>query len=204
MVISQISDGSGGGNKLRIQKEGEIGVVVHTHPPINESRTGLPFRQYFTDDGTSGGSNDMRVDGSSTVVDFYISAEETKDRYIKLISIKLTDPGATFSRFGNLPALTNGLEFEWQSQKEGAITIHEGVKDIIEMYRLSDQVPTIIDLNGAGNDAVVVQWDLSKIFGSPWGIKLTQGTTEKLIFRINDDLSTGLGEFNIIGHGTKV
>jgi hypothetical protein len=64
--------------------------------------------------------------------------------------------------------------------------------------------PTIIDLSGGGADAVIVQWDLAKIFGSPWGVKLQGGTTEKLIFRINDNLSVGIDEFNIIGHGTKV
>jgi hypothetical protein len=69
---------------------------------------------------------------------------------------------------------------------------------------MSNQVPTIIDLSGGGADAVIVGIDLSKMFGSQWGIKLTAGTNEKLIFRVNDNLSVGIDNFNIIAHGTKV
>ena len=204
MITTQIVDGNSGDHKLKIQREGEIGVVVHTHPPFRESRTSLPFRQYFTADGTINGSNDMRVNGSVTPLEFCIPAEPNFDRFIKFISVKLADAGATFGEFANLAALTNGVEFEWQSQEVGALIIHDGIKDNLEFFRLSSQVPTIIDLSGGGADSIVVGIDLAKMFGSQWGLKLTAGTTEKLIFRVNDNLSVGIDEFNIIGHGTKV
>ena len=204
MITTQIVDGNSGDHKLKIQKEGEIGVVVHTHPPLRESRTGLPFRQYFTADGTEAGSNDMRVNGSVTPLEFCIPAEPNFDRFIKFISIKLADAGATFAEFANLAALTNGVEFEWQSQEVGALIIHDGIKNNLEFFRLSSQVPTIIDLSGGGADSIVVGIDLAKMFGSQWGLKLAAGTTEKLIFRVNDNLSVGIDSFNIIGHGTKV
>jgi hypothetical protein len=111
-----IRDGNGGDRKLKVLDEGEIGVVIHTHPPVKESRIGLPFRQYFTDDGTSDGSNDMRVDGSSTSVDFYITALPDNDIFVKFVSIKLADQSAVLNKFANLSALTNGVEFEWQSR----------------------------------------------------------------------------------------
>jgi hypothetical protein len=204
MITSKIVDGNGGEARLRILPEGEIGVVQHTHPPEFESRTGLPFRQYFTIDGTSGGDNDMIVDGSSTSVDFCIPSEPKFDRYVKFIAVKLADATAQFNEFGAINGgLTNGVEFIWSSQEIGDLTIHDGIKDNLEWFRLSNQVPTIIDLSGGGADAVIVGIDLTKIFGSPWGLKLTKGTTEKIIFRVNDNLA-GLDEFNIIGHGTKV
>ena len=203
MLTSQISDGNGGANKLKINDEGEIGVVVHTHPPIKESRTGLPFRQYFTIEGTPEGDNDMIVNGSTTSVDFCIPAEPDKDRFVKFIAVKLADAGAAFNEFGNLSALTNGIEFVWESQEIGELIIHDGIKDNLEWFRLSNQVPTIIDLSGGGADAVIVGIDLAKMFGSQWGLKLTAGTTEKIIFRVNEALA-GLDEFNIIGHGTRV
>jgi hypothetical protein len=204
MITTQISSGNGESYRLKVLDEGEIGVVVHTHPPAKESRASLPFRQYFTDDGTSAGSNDMRVNGSTTAVDFYIAAVPNEDLFIKFVSIKLADQSAVLNKFANLAALTNGVEFEWQSQEIGNLTIHDGIKDNLEFFRLSEMSPTIIDLSGGGADAVIVQWDLSKIFGSPWGVKLERNTTEKLIFRVNDNLSVGIDEFNIIGHGTKV
>ena len=203
MITTQIVDGNSGDHKLKINKEGEIGVVVHTHPPIKESRTGLPFRQYFTADGTAAGSKDMIVDGSTTAVEFWIPAEAKKDRFIKFISVKLADAGAAFNEFGALSALGNGVEFVWESQAAGELVIHDGIKDNLEWFRLSNQVPTIIDLSGGGADAIVVGIDLAKIFGSQWGLKLTAGTTEKIIFRVNDALA-GITEFNIIGYGVKV
>lgn len=202
-ITSKILDGYGNGNKLKIQEEGEIGVVMHTHPPVKESRISLPFRQYFTVDGTANGSNDMIVDGSTTPVEFCIPSEESKDRFVKFISIKLADAGAKLDKFGALTALTNGVSFEWESQESGSLTIHDGLKDNLEFFRLSEQAPIITDLSGGGADAIIVSWDLSKIFGSQWGLRLSQGTTEKLIFRVNDALA-GLAEFNIIGHGIKV
>ena len=42
-----------------VDNEGALEVVVHPHPPLDESVYPLPYFQYFTDDGTSGGSNDM-------------------------------------------------------------------------------------------------------------------------------------------------
>ena len=203
MITTQIIDGNSGDHRLKINEEGEIGVVVHTHPPIKESRTGLPFRQYFTVDGTEAGSNDMIVNGSVTPVEFCIPAEPNFDRFIKFISIKVADPSAKLNLFGALAALSNGVEFEWQSQEIGSLTIHDGIKDNLEFFRLTEMTPVITDLSGGGADAITVTWDLSKIFGSQWGLKLSQGTTEKLLFRVNDAL-TGLVEFNIIGHGTKV
>ena len=72
-------DGHGSGNKAKINGEGELGVVVHTHPPLDEDVTAYPFRQYFTNDGTSTGSNDMVVDGSSTSQEFSIKAQQERD-----------------------------------------------------------------------------------------------------------------------------
>ena len=202
MISSIISDGNGGDNKLSIKREGEIGVVIHTHPPVKESRTGLPFREYFTLNGL-GVSNDMIANGSVTPVEFCIVAEQNFDRFVKYISIKISDPGAKLDKFGALNALANGVEFAWKSQSLGELTIHDGLKDNLEFFRLTNATPLVVDLSGGGADAIIVTWDLAKIFGSQWGLKLTQGTTEKVVFRVRDNL-TGLAEFNIIGHGTKV
>jgi hypothetical protein len=202
-ILAKIADGWGTGNRLKVQPEGDIGVVIHTHPPIKESRTGFPFRQYFTEDGLPLSSNSMVVDGSVTPVNFFIEAETDFDRYIKFIAVKLADATAKFNEFGALTALANGVEFVWSSQSIGELVIHDGIKDNLEFFRLSSQPPVIVDLTGGGADAIVVGIDLAKMFGSQWGIKLTAGTTDRLTFRVNDALA-GLDEFNIIGHGTKV
>jgi hypothetical protein len=188
------------GKPIKVNGEGEIGTVVHTHPPRNESIQSLPFRSYFL----NGASNDMRVDGSSTPVEFSIDADADYDYFIKSMSVKLSDPSAKLDKFGNLTALTNGVSFRWESQEIGELTIHDGIKDNLEFFRLSKQKAEIIDLSGGGADAIVVTIDLAEMFGNPWGVRLTKGTTERLVMQVNDNLGTGIVEFNIIGYGVKI
>lgn len=201
-LVTQITDLNG--NRLRVGDEGEISVIPHTHPPLNEKILSLPYRQYFSDDGLVDGSNDMRVDGSSTNIDFYISALQREDVYVKTINVKLADSAAKFNKFGNLTALANGVSFRWESQVEGELIIHDGIKDTLEWFRMSDQVPTIIDLSGGGADAAIITIDLTKLFGSPWGVKLSAGTNDKIAFSVRDKIDVGLDEFTIIGYGVKI
>lgn len=97
-VISKIVDGHGTSNQVKVDNEGAIGVVIHPHPPIDESLFPLPFTQYFTDNGTDTGSNDMIVNGGTNFVDFYISAQTDIDIYIKSITVQISDPGARLDR----------------------------------------------------------------------------------------------------------
>lgn len=188
------------GQQLKVNGEGEITASIHTHPPIEEKVEALPFRSYFT----NAGSNDLRVNGSTNSVEFSIDGDSEYDYFIKAINVKLADAGAKFNLFGALSALTNGVEFIWRSQDVGELIIHDGIKDNLEWYRLANVTPTIIDLSGGGADAIVVTIDLKILFSSNWGVRLKKGTNDKLIFRINDNLSTGIDEFNIIAYGTKI
>lgn len=199
MINSRIIGANG--TPLNINGEGELSVTIHTHPPIDEKIESLPFRSYFK---TTAGASDMRVDGSTTPVQFSIDADGNYDYYIKTISVKLADAGAKFNLFGALAALGTGVSFVWKNNEVGSLTIHDGIKDNLEWYRLSEQIPTIIDLSGGGADAVTVHIDLSRVFGTPYGLRLPKGTTAQLIFTVNDNLSAGLDEFNIIGYGIKI
>jgi hypothetical protein len=108
MIKTVITDGNGEHNKLKVYDEGAVGVVEHRHPPLDEETAALPFRQYFTDDGTATGSNDWTVDGSSTNAEFYIKAVTDYDLYIKSISVIIGDGGApALNKYGALSALTN-------------------------------------------------------------------------------------------------
>lgn len=191
----------GEGGQLKVGDEGEVHVALHTHPVLNESTLSVPFREYFKN---SSASEDMRVNGATTNVDFTINAREESSVWIKSISIKLADPGAKFNLFGALAALSNGVEFTWFTQLLGEIVIHEGIKTNLQFFRLSDQVPTIIDLSGGGDDAITVYIDLAKIFGNQYGLKLSKGTKDRLTFRIKDNLSAGLSEFNAIAYGIAI
>ena len=198
-------NGHGEEVEVKVTPEGNLNTVIHPHPPQGETLVANPFRQYFTDDGTSSGSNDMRVDGSTNNVEFSIKAIPDYDLHIKTLSVLIADAGATLGEFANLAALTNGIEFCWVSQDVGAIVIADSIKTNYEFLRLSLGKPTLdVAANVVGAaDAFSPSIDLSETFGLPWGIKLRKNTQDKLIFKVRDDLSTGITQFDIIGYGVK-
>jgi len=208
-----IEDAHGDGHSVRVGDEGEQYVVVHPHPPKNEIAsigTPTPFRQYFTDTGVSSGDNDMRVDGSTVNQDFFIEAAQDKDIYIKTVNIVIADAGATLNKFGNLTALTNGVEFLWRSQDLGTTIIHEGMKTNFQFVRTALGDPSVGDGTGAfrasnvsgTSEAYIPTVDFAKVFGMPWGVRLRKGTTDRICFKIKDDV-TGVDEFDAIGYGFK-
>ena len=135
MINARIVDASGNDRGAKIGAEGELSVVVHPHPPENESIFPLPFSQMFTDDGATTGSFDMIVDGSSTPVEFYISARNDVDIYIKSITVQISDPGARLDRFGALTALTNGVKFFYEEVQIGELVITEAIKTNLDFFR---------------------------------------------------------------------
>ncbi len=201
------------GKQLKINPEGEIAVVIHQHPPIDEELTSLPFRQYFTNNGFSSGSNDLTVDGSTNFVDFYITARQDIDIYIKYITAEIGDGGApALNKFGNLSELTNGVAWVYSSQKEPNYFLHEGIRTNKEFIRIASDTGAIgtgveaylADVSGGGTEkSYLPNIDLKEIYGLPWGVRLRKGTNDKLIFRVQDNL-TGLSTFNIIGTGTRI
>lgn len=212
MVNVNLKDGKGRGNLAKINGEGELSVVVHPHPPKDEDQNALPFRQYFTDDGTTGGSNIMAVNGSSTTVDFFIKAVPTNDIYIKYISVEISDNGSpNLNGFGALSALTNGVKWTWFNQEEGDYELHEGIKTNKEFIRIGTDTAAI----GTGSDAFLADVsgggtaksyfpaiDISEGYGLPWGLRLRKGTTDKIIFTVQDNL-TSLVTFNAVAYGIR-
>ena len=153
MIPVNLTDGHGTENKAKVGAEGEVSVVVHPHPPRDENAfvgTPLPFRQYFTNDGYSTGSSDMKVDGSTTNQVFFIQAEEERDIYVGRVSVVIADASATLNKFGNITALTNGVEFKWESQDLGSTVIHEALKTNFDFVRLGGGKPAFGDESGEG------------------------------------------------------
>lgn len=208
-----IADGWGTKNTLKINGEGGIGVVIHDHPPRDETVASYPFRQYFTSDGETTGSNDMIVDGSTTPQEFYIAAKENIDVYIKTISIRLGDTGTVnLSKFGALTALTNGVDFTFSNNVLGEVTIADEIKTNLDFIRVGLSTAAVgtgadaflLDVQGGGSeDTYLPVIDLAQTFGFPWGLRLEKGSKDRLTFRVNDALA-GLITFNIIGYGSQL
>ena len=201
------------GNKelIRVSEDGFPYILTHPRPPKDAEVAVLPFRQYFTDNGSSSGDNDMRVDGSTTPQIFCIGAELESDLYIRSVSILISDASATLDKFGNLTALTNGVDFEWQAQEIGVITIADNLTTNFEFVRLAAGQPAFGTGAGAfkannvsgASEGYIPYIDLQETFGMQWGVKLRAGSTDKLLFRINDNI-TGVDAFNAIAYGIKV
>lgn len=204
----EIVDGHGTKNKVKIDEEGAQYVVVHPHPPKNEEKAPFPFRQYFTDNGVSSGSHDMLVDGSTTNRKFFIAANADTDTYIKRCDMVIADAGATMNKFGNITALSNGVEFTWFTQTTGLQVIHEGLKSNFDFVQLSGGNPSF----GSGtssfkasnvigtSEAYIPSIDLAETFGLQWGIRLRKGTTDTLCFNIRDNVSA-IDRFDVIAYG---
>ena len=207
---SFIVDGYGTGHKVRVNGEGEINVVVHPHPPRDEVEVAFPFRQYLTDDGTPTGSNDMKVNGATTPVEFCVNAVSDFDIYVKNIAIVIADAGASLSQFGSITALTNGVDIKWVSQDFGERTIASGLKSNFDFVQTALGQPAFGDGNGAfrannvvsTSEAFLPVIDLSKTFGLPWGVRLRKGTKDRLCFVINDNVST-IDRFDALAYGIE-
>jgi hypothetical protein len=203
-IVSQILGITG--NLLKINKDGSIQAVVNTHPPLEEATTLIPFRNYFKNNG----SIEMDVDGSVTPVDFTIEALQDRTITIKSLFITIVDAGATLSSFGNIGSLTNGLDFEWNTQDFGVVTIANEIQSNFDLISLGGGQPAFGDSGNAfkaqnvvGNEEAYISFvDFEKIFGFQYGIPLRRGTKDKLVFRINDDI-TGVTQFRAIAFGSE-
>ena len=201
-ISVDIKDGKGGKNSAKVTDDNEILVVQSPYPPFSPQKI-RPFRQYMTLNGLFNGSNDMSVDGSVTNVEFYIPAVEGYDRYITSINI-LVGYGTSAQpyQFADGAALTNGCKIQYSSLR-GNVDIHEGIKSNQDMFRLTDDpITSLWELRGinALNDyGYLVALDLT-VISSEYGIKLDEGTSQKISMIIKDDCRAA-DSFNIITYG---
>jgi len=197
------------GNTAKVNDEGAMHVINHLHPPEFDVVRLLPFSQFFTVDGTQNSSEDMRVDGSINNIDFFISAQNDRDIYVKSISIQISDPSSELDLFGSLPRLTNGIEISYLTQKFGKFIINDSVRSNLEIFRVatggkgfgSGTGAFLASTKGMGGDTYIPDLDLKIRYGLPWGLLLLKGSNDKLIVNVKDDLSAIENVLNIRGFG---
>lgn len=206
MVIQVEVVGTDGG-KLKLTGEGALPVVVHDHPETGDDFQGETFASNFTN---SAGSNDMAVDGSVNFVDFAVRASNDYDIWVKTIKIIVSDAGATLAEFGNLAELTNGVDFVRVSNQSGERPIKTGLKTNLDLVRMGNG-PAFgtgtnafkADISGGGGDSYLIDIFIDQLFGFRDGVRLKKGTTEALIFRIRDNLST-VTRFEADAYGRQI
>lgn len=213
MITSKIASGHGDAHKLKVNKEGTIGVVVHNHPPINDAVFLIPLIHFFTTDGLpeDGINQDMAVDGSSTDISFFIEANQDTDTYIRTILFEIADAGADLNQFGNVSARTNGVLFEWITTDKGSIILDSGLKTNYDFVRLCGGNPAIgatvsafraSNVSGTAEGYIPVM-NIEELFGMPYGFRLRKGTKDRLQFTVRDDC-TAPTSFRIKALGTQL
>lgn len=168
-----------------------------------------PFVQFLTTTGLPGGSNDMRVDGSSTPVDFFVNAEPLLDVFITKLSFAIADVNATLDKFGTIAALTNGCRLFYK--RDGIeIDLDNALKTNFNFVRLAFGQPAFGSgadsfraKNVIGNSEGFIPVVNLREFVPPFGIRLEKGTAEKIILRVRDDI-TAIDAFTCIAYGFKV
>ena len=205
-IKSYILDGKGNGRKAAVSSENAVIVSDLRLPPEDIDVPIRPFRQFML----NGASSDMRVAGSAaSPIDFVVEASTDSDRYIDSISWVIADAQAALNKFGNITALTNGVELFYQDSKLGNVIIADSLKSNFEFLRLcgkgASPIGATTDSYRASNvqgasEGYIMTLDFSEQFGMPWGIRLPKNSNLKLIARIKDD-TTGVDAFNAIAYG---
>lgn len=164
------------------------------------------FREFLTlnNDGTT---TFMKVNGSAIPQEFYIQSEDDVDIYIGSLCFFISAENviADLNEFGAAPALTIGCDLEYQSRDTGVATIASNIINNNELMRLTNYVPAFGNLSGTGNRPFLMNNVFSNAdngympiirfsnFGYEpeyrGGLRLRAGLKDRLIFRINDNLS---------------
>jgi hypothetical protein len=155
----------------------------------------------------------MLVDGTASGnQDFWIPAHPTRNIFIKSVSWIIADGGSSLAEFAGTGAvLANGIRFFWTRTTE-EIDIHPAIVKNLDLVRMGGQ-PAFGDqtnaflAGGLSNIGAPVSGympviDMERLFGMQWGLRLRAGTNQKIIIRIQDDLSAaGIEELGAIGYG---
>jgi len=208
MIKSIVVDGHGRGDKAGVE-DGALCVSDRGVPPQQLNGEVRIFRQFLTADGTDSGSNDMRVNGTSTAaVPFYVGSASDADRYVCTLSFLIADANANLNQFGNITALSNGCNLFYEDGDLGNVTIHSALTSNFDFVRLCNGNPSFGNTtnvfkasNASGNsDGYLPVLNIKEVFGLTWGIKLTKGSTKRIVLEVKDD-ATGVDAFNCIAYG---
>lgn len=205
-----ITDGRGSGNAAKVSPEGVLEAVIHPHPPVGDATNVVPVRREFKN---VAGSADMKVAASlAAPSDYFIEAAASDgDVYVKVCSVLIADAGATLNDFGNISALTNGVQLIWKTEEQGEEVLADSLQSNFDFVRLANGQPAFGTGNSAfrannvvsTSEAFIPAIDFAQTFGNQWGLRLRAGTTDRVIFRVRDD-TTGVDAFGIVATGVRL
>lgn len=193
-VKSLIQDGLGTGRLVNVTPQNALLVSVLPQtsrgiPPADLSSLRL-LQEFFLN---SSGSSDQRVNGSVTPVEYTVGASAAVTKWItgfrmiieansfELSTSNFRDYGATLS-----PGLPNGIEIE--AVQGGVMTpiAAEPIQSAGDYLNYADSFVNFINAITAQSDYLQIKFD----FVQP--IVLTEGSADRIVIRIRDNLLTAL------------
>jgi len=171
-----ISKDRGDGDRLGVDATIAPGQSISLEPV--SSNVSQSFREYCE----NGGSEDLRVDGSSSAVDFVVNADATDDIRISEIRFLLTITNfrENGSMFGQDPELTNGILLSIRSNSIDKDLINITLSE--HFRELFSHSGTTVDRSG-NNDVV----SAGIYFGG--AVSLVGGSSDYVRVRVRDDLT---------------
>ena len=149
------------------------------------------------------------VNGNATPQRFLLTALAETDLFVTDILLLLVDAGmSTWSEFANKAALTNGCSLKWISQVRVTV-FGEALKTNFELATMMQFGRMDWFRNGmrgrmsnvvGSAEGLPMQMDLLRMV-PPWGLQLRKGSVERLEFVVNDNLTSGLDQFDITAYG---
>lgn len=203
MFDARISDAEG--HRARVTPQGDLVTALSQNPPVGGQILTVPFADFLT---VESGTSALNINGATTNQNAVINARNDGDTYITTMNVLISDSPLALNRFGGLTALTNGLQFFYESPL-GRTTLPLNIRtnfDIIRLAQLTAPIGTKTDafqLTNAGaesEDAYNPVIDLTRFGPLNYGVRLRKGTKDRVGFTIRDNL-TGLTVFNILATG---
>jgi len=189
-----ISDGDGHGNVAGVTEDSQLRVAVETGPP---PAFGEPnkYRYYTSLLGTTGADSGT-LDMATTADSYYIGAQTNADIRVMMIVVLIGDAGSTHNDWGNLGALSTGCDLCLSQQGVDQIILDKAKTHgqalmqtgLFGYHSGGSNAGSFTLTNYTGTaDAQSVVIPVGDIV--PGGLRIGKGSTDRLTFTANDDLS---------------
>lgn len=210
MLNSQIINGWGDKTKVRVLEDGSLLTrVADTLDPQGENRK--IYNKFMNLDGTGSDSPfSLALNGATTPIEAFIAPQnEDFDLVISSVTFVIEDAGAVMNEFGNIGTLSNGLDFFYEDDL-GEQIIRTELTSNFEIVRMCGFSPaygsgsSVFRIQNArgGAEAYTAVYHFDQMNGFANGIRFRGGTNQRLVVRINDNIS-GVDNFDVYVSGNE-
>jgi len=207
-IDTRLQDGGGSRRFLKVDRNRSALTGVTGFPPEDPKTILKPFVSLMAN---AAGATSMLVDGSVTTKDFFIESDPDYDRQVLTLAFTIADAGATFNKFGNISALSNGCQMFYEDKDLGDVFLSDALKSNFDFVQICNFKPAFGGGTSAfkssnvegSSEAYNPVLDVKEVFGLQYGVKIPKGSNKKIVFRIRDDVS-GVDRFDIKVFGYDV